>query len=68
MYKEKIKYIVNNQNAINNFVKSIMNKEVHILPYEEILDVMAILKEESPVMENYIKHECKKNHFLYMEL
>ena len=58
MYKEKIKYIVNNQNAINNFVKSIMNKEVHILPYEEILDVMAILEEESPVMENYIKHEC----------
>lgn len=58
MYKEKIKYIVNNQNVINNFVKSIMNKEVHILPYEEILDVMAILKEESPVMENYIKHEC----------
>lgn len=58
MYKEKIKYIVNNQNVINNFVKSIMNKKVHILPYEEILDVMAILKEESPVMENYIKHEC----------
>lgn len=58
MYKEKIKYIVNNQNAINNFVKSIMNKEVHILPYEEILDVMAILKEESPTTENYIRYVC----------
>ena len=58
MYKEKIKYIVNNQNAINNFVKSIMNKEVHILSYEEILDIMAILKEESPTTENYIKDMC----------
>ena len=58
MYKEKIKYIVNNQNAINNFVKGIMNKEVHILPYEEILDVMAILKEESPTTENYIRYVC----------
>ena len=58
MYKEKIKYIVNNQNAINNFVKSIMNKEVHILPYKEILDIMAILKEESPTTESYITHEC----------
>ena len=58
MHKEKIKYIVNNQNAINNFVKSIMNKEVHILPYEEILDVMTILKEESPITENYIRDVC----------
>lgn len=58
MYKEKIKYIVNNQNVINNFVKSIMNKEVHILPYEEILDVMTILKKESPITENYIRDVC----------
>ena len=35
-----------------------MNKEVHILPYEEILDVMAILKEESPTTENYIRYVC----------